>query len=101
MYNVIWDLFPEWNLNAFAFYFFYFNFPFPLLSGMWKKKKVGSCSLTGLFFFFFTVAVFSGHSNSSFYVKSSVSPDDQFLASGSSDHHAYIWKVRSRTNLED
>ncbi|XP_042633402.1 denticleless protein homolog [Cyprinus carpio] len=39
------------------------------------------------------VAVFSGHSNSSFYVKSSVSPDDQFLASGSSDHHAYIWKI--------
>uniref|UniRef100_A0A672RYM9 Serine/threonine-protein phosphatase 2A 56 kDa regulatory subunit alpha isoform-like n=1 Tax=Sinocyclocheilus grahami TaxID=75366 RepID=A0A672RYM9_SINGR len=39
------------------------------------------------------VAVFSGHSNSSFYVKSSISPDDQFLASGSSDHHAYIWKI--------
>ncbi|KAA0708928.1 Denticleless protein -like protein [Triplophysa tibetana] len=39
------------------------------------------------------VAVFRGHSNSSFYVKSSVSPDDQFLASGSSDHHAYIWKI--------
>ncbi|XP_056620512.1 denticleless protein homolog [Triplophysa dalaica] len=39
------------------------------------------------------VAVFRGHSNSSFYVKSSVSPDDQFLASGSSDHHAYMWKI--------
>ncbi|KAF4082529.1 hypothetical protein AMELA_G00152550 [Ameiurus melas] len=39
------------------------------------------------------VAVFSGHRNSSFYVKSSVSPDDQFLASGSSDGHAYIWKI--------
>ncbi|XP_066533529.1 denticleless protein homolog [Hoplias malabaricus] len=39
------------------------------------------------------VAVFSGHRNSSFYVKSSVSPDDQFLASGSSDFHAYIWKI--------
>ncbi|KAB5539964.1 hypothetical protein PHYPO_G00095410 [Pangasianodon hypophthalmus] len=38
-------------------------------------------------------AVFSGHRNSSFYVKSSVSPDDQFLASGSSDSHAYIWKI--------
>uniref|UniRef100_A0A3Q2Q3D7 Denticleless E3 ubiquitin protein ligase homolog (Drosophila) n=1 Tax=Fundulus heteroclitus TaxID=8078 RepID=A0A3Q2Q3D7_FUNHE len=38
------------------------------------------------------VAVFSGHQNSSFYVKSSISPDDQFLASGSSDHHTYIWK---------
>lgn len=39
------------------------------------------------------VAVFGGHLNSSFDVKSTVSPDNQFLASGSSDHHAYIWKV--------
>ncbi|XP_007426933.1 denticleless protein homolog [Python bivittatus] len=39
------------------------------------------------------VSVFSGHQNSSFYVKSSISPDNQFLISGSSDQHAYIWKV--------
>ncbi|XP_045899403.1 denticleless protein homolog [Micropterus dolomieu] len=39
------------------------------------------------------VAVFSGHQNSSFYVKSTISPDDQFLASGSSDNNAYIWKI--------
>ncbi|XP_064411202.1 denticleless protein homolog [Latimeria chalumnae] len=39
------------------------------------------------------VATFSGHQNSTFYVKSSVSPDDQFLISGSSDSNAYIWKV--------
>ncbi|XP_068610036.1 denticleless protein homolog [Brachionichthys hirsutus] len=39
------------------------------------------------------VAVYSGHQNSSFYVKSAISPGDEFLASGSSDHHAYIWKV--------
>ncbi|XP_026871760.2 denticleless protein homolog [Electrophorus electricus] len=39
------------------------------------------------------VAVFRGHRNASFYVKSSISPDDQFLASGSSDGHAYIWKI--------
>ncbi|XP_058880270.1 denticleless protein homolog isoform X2 [Acipenser ruthenus] len=39
------------------------------------------------------VGVFNGHLNSSFYIKSSVSPDDQFLASGSSDHNAYIWKI--------
>ncbi|KAM9798554.1 denticleless protein homolog [Neosynchiropus ocellatus] len=38
-------------------------------------------------------AVFSGHLNSSFYVKSSISPDGQFLASGSSDNHMYIWKI--------
>ncbi|XP_035534815.1 denticleless protein homolog [Morone saxatilis] len=39
------------------------------------------------------VAVFSGHKNSSFYIKSTISPGDQFLASGSSDHHTYIWKI--------
>ncbi|XP_058691412.1 denticleless protein homolog [Poecile atricapillus] len=39
------------------------------------------------------VAVFSGHQNSTFYIKSSTSPDDQFLVSGSSDCSAYIWKV--------
>ncbi|KAL7389024.1 hypothetical protein ABVT39_024995 [Epinephelus coioides] len=39
------------------------------------------------------VAVFSGHQNSSFYIKSTISPDDQFLASGSSDNNAYIWKI--------
>ncbi|XP_076024090.1 denticleless protein homolog [Genypterus blacodes] len=39
------------------------------------------------------VGIFSGHLNSSFYVKSTISPDDQFLASGSSDHHTYIWKI--------
>ncbi|NWH61549.1 DTL protein, partial [Geococcyx californianus] len=44
------------------------------------------------------VAVFSGHKNSTFYIKSSTSPDDQFLISGSSDCNAYIWKV-SEPNL--
>ncbi|KAF7254143.1 hypothetical protein EYD10_00004 [Varanus komodoensis] len=39
------------------------------------------------------VSSFSGHQNSSFYVKSSISPDDQFLISGSSDQTACIWKV--------
>ncbi|KAM4814933.1 denticleless protein homolog isoform 4-T4 [Thomomys bottae] len=39
------------------------------------------------------VAVFNGHQNSTFYIKSSLSPDDQFLVSGSSDEAAYIWKV--------
>ncbi|XP_068964860.1 denticleless protein homolog isoform X2 [Petaurus breviceps papuanus] len=39
------------------------------------------------------VAIFSGHQNSTFYVKSSISPDDQFLISGSSDESAYIWKI--------
>ncbi|XP_054023953.1 denticleless protein homolog isoform X2 [Dryobates pubescens] len=39
------------------------------------------------------VAAFCGHQNSTFYIKSSTSPDDQFLVSGSSDCNAYIWKV--------
>lgn len=33
---------------------------------------------------------------SSFYIRSSVSPDDLFLSSGSSDHHAYLWKLDNR-----
>ncbi|XP_077138423.1 denticleless protein homolog [Ranitomeya variabilis] len=41
------------------------------------------------------VSVFSGHHNSTFYTKSSLSPDGQFLLSGSSDHSAYIWQVSS------
>ncbi|XP_018410422.1 PREDICTED: denticleless protein homolog [Nanorana parkeri] len=39
------------------------------------------------------VSVFSGHLNSTFYIKSSLSPDGQFLLCGSSDHSAYIWQV--------
>ncbi|KAM4692717.1 denticleless protein homolog [Discoglossus pictus] len=39
------------------------------------------------------VSIFNGHENSTFYVKSSVSPYGQFLLSGSSDHNAYIWQV--------
>lgn len=39
------------------------------------------------------IATFTGHQNSTFYVKASLSPDDQFLVSGSTDNNAYIWKV--------
>lgn len=48
-------------------------------------------NMTGLKFS--PVATYSGHQNSTFYIKSSLSPDDQFLISGSSDESAYIWKV--------
>lgn len=36
---------------------------------------------------------FRGHSNDTFYVKSSVSADDQYLMSGSGDGDAYIWRI--------
>ncbi|WAR19019.1 DTLB-like protein, partial [Mya arenaria] len=39
------------------------------------------------------VCVYRGHRNTSFYVKAVLSPDDQFLLSGSSDENAYIWQV--------
>lgn len=39
------------------------------------------------------MAVFSGHEQSSFYVKATLSPDDSYLVSGSSDQNAYIWSV--------
>ncbi|KAK0095467.1 hypothetical protein PV326_008285 [Microctonus aethiopoides] len=39
------------------------------------------------------IAEFYGHQNSTFYVKNCVSPDGQYLASGSSDENAYIWRT--------
>ncbi|XP_064603294.1 denticleless protein homolog [Liolophura sinensis] len=39
------------------------------------------------------VHCYKGHQNSTFYIKTSVSPDDQYIASGSSDQQAYIWKI--------
>ncbi|XP_012271438.1 protein lethal(2)denticleless isoform X2 [Orussus abietinus] len=39
------------------------------------------------------VAEFYGHKNSTFYVKTCLSPDGRYLASGSSDEHAYIWRT--------
>lgn len=39
------------------------------------------------------LAVYSGHSTHSFYVKLGLSSDGRFLASGSSDASAYIWNV--------
>ncbi|CAG5118383.1 unnamed protein product [Candidula unifasciata] len=39
------------------------------------------------------VQTWRGHKNSTFYVKSAMSPDDQFLISGSSDEMAYIWQI--------
>ena len=42
---------------------------------------------------FLVVSVFSGHQNSSFYVKSCVSPDGRYLLSGSSCGNAFMWQV--------
>lgn len=39
------------------------------------------------------MAAFSGHDQKSFYVKSTISPDDSYLLSGSSDRNAYIWSI--------
>ncbi|XP_071483011.1 denticleless protein homolog [Diadema antillarum] len=36
---------------------------------------------------------YSGHMNSTFFVRAALSPNDLFLLSGSSDNHAYIWKI--------
>ncbi|XP_038214997.1 protein lethal(2)denticleless [Zerene cesonia] len=35
-----------------------------------------------------------GHENSTFYIKTCLSPDSMYLVSGSSDKNAYIWNVK-------
>ncbi|CAF4953094.1 unnamed protein product [Pieris macdunnoughi] len=37
---------------------------------------------------------YRGHENSTFYIKTSLSPDSMYLVSGSSDKNAYIWNVK-------
>lgn len=41
------------------------------------------------------IITYSGLTNSTFYIKSSLSPDEQYLISGSKDEKAYIWNVNS------
>ena len=41
------------------------------------------------------VRKYKGHQTASFYVKTSLSPDDNFLVSGSSDSQVYIWPLNS------
>lgn len=53
-----------------------------------EKKK-------NLFFIGFSVSAFYGHQNGSFYVKSSISHDGQYLMSGSSDKQAYVWNTEN------
>ena len=43
------------------------------------------------------ICAFSGHLNSTFYVKTALSPNDLYLLSGSGDNDAYIWKVSDPT----
>lgn len=38
---------------------------------------------------------YTGLTNGTFYIKSSLSPDDQYLISGSKDEKAYIWNVNN------
>lgn len=45
------------------------------------------------------INTFTGLMNSTFYIKSSLSPDDQYLISGSSDEKAYIWNINSSQPL--
>ena len=44
-------------------------------------------------FTFFAVSQFRGHKNSTFYIRSSISVDNRYLLTGSSDANAYIYAV--------
>ena len=63
-----------------------------------KTKLLASCQDHHLYVFDCILpeqepVTFSGHINNSFYVKSSFSPDDQYIVSGSSDYDVYIWDL--------
>ncbi|KAL1506689.1 hypothetical protein ABEB36_006008 [Hypothenemus hampei] len=40
------------------------------------------------------VMIYKGHQNSSFYIKSSLNKEENYLVSGSSDENAYIWNLK-------
>lgn len=65
-----------------------------------RKRLFASCTNNMVFQFNCSAfgteypdARFFGQTVSSFYVQLALSPDDQYLLSGSSDKNAYIWKV--------
>ena len=45
------------------------------------------------------ICTYSGHLNSTFYVKAALSPDDTYLLSGSSNNDAYVWKVNDPESM--
>lgn len=45
------------------------------------------------------IMTYTGHQNSTFYIKSSLSADGIYLLSGSSDQNAYIWNVNRSTPI--
>ncbi|XP_031341066.1 protein lethal(2)denticleless-like [Photinus pyralis] len=45
------------------------------------------------------VMKYVGHKNSTYYVKACLSPDDNYILSGSSDHDGYIWNVKNSNPL--
>ena len=46
-----------------------------------------------MLYLFGLVGVYGGHEQHSFYIKTCLSGDGNYLLSGSSDDHAYIWRI--------
>jgi WD40 repeat protein len=68
-----------------------------------KSKLFGNCTNDVIYMYDCVTypmnpsATFRGHSNATFYIKSCVSPDDQYLMSGSGDCDGYIWRIDDPT----
>ena len=39
------------------------------------------------------VSTYTGHMSNSFYIRTAMSPDGKYIASGSKDHNVYLWEV--------
>jgi len=64
------------------------------LPALEKRRLLWKTLFVSVFFLFFPVAEYSGHQAGSFYVKTSISSDGEYLVSGSTDKNIYVWRTK-------